>query len=1082
MKKLLLVCLILSLITMGLAVKDARLLRFPDINKALIAFVYAGDIWTVPAAGGDAKRLTSHKGLELFPKISPDGKWIAFSAEYSGSRQVYVMPAGGGSPKQLTYYNDVGMLPPRGGFDNITLDWTPCGKYIMVRANRTPYGERKGKYFLVNIAGGFEKPLPIPEAGFGSFSPDGKQICFNLISREFRTWKRYKGGSAADIWIYDLKKNHSRRITKFPGTDHIPSWYKDKIYFASDRDLVLNIYEYDLKTGKIKKVTDHREFDVMWPSGENGLLVYENGGYIYKLDLNSGQSLKVTVNIYSDNPATLPYFKKVSGNIYGLDISPTGKRAVFDARGDIFTVPAKEGITENLTASQGVREIFPKWSPDGKYIAYYSDRTGEYEIYLQDKDGREAPVQLTENSGAWRYAPVWSPDSKKLLFSDKRQLLQILDIQSKEIVAVDKADRHEIRDYDWAPGSAWVVYTKNGQNGQFAIWAYSLKQKKIHQLTGDMFNDYSPVFSTCGKYLYFRSDRDFNLAFSDFEFNYIYNKATKIYAVALKKSTPPLFKEKNDKEEIEIKKQKAKDKKDGKKETAKTVEIDFDHIGDRVVAFPLKAGDYMALAAVEGGILYANEEGLFKYDIVKKKKEAIIKGARGGVLSADRKKLLYRGPGKQYGIIDIEPNRKLGDGKLDLKDLTMKIDPVKEWQQVYNDGWRIFRDWFYVRNIHGVDWQKMKKKYEVLLPHVSHRADLDYIFGELVGESNTGHCYVNRGDSPRVKRVDTGLLGAELKPDKKAGRYIIAKIYRGENWNKTRVSPLTVQGIDIREGDYLIRLNKHNVTLKDNPYKFLENTVGKRISIVVNNKPQESGARTFMIKPIASEQELFYLDWVESRRKMVDKLSGGKIGYIHVPDTAVDGNRELFRGMYAFHNKEALIIDERYNGGGFIPNVMTDLLGRTTMNYAAARGIVGKTPGISHDGPKAMLMNYSSGSGGDAFPYYFKMKKLGVLIGTRTWGGLVGLSGNAALIDGGLISVPTFGFFDIEGKWMVEGIGVYPDIEVYDTPHLVAQGKDPCIEKAVEVLLKELKTKTPRKMKKAPADPDRSKWHEKKID
>lgn len=1088
MKKLLFVFLILSFITAGLAKKDARLLRFPDINKDLIAFVYAGDIWIVPAAGGEAKRLTSHKGLELFPKISPDGKWIAFSGEYSGSRQVYVMPAAGGSPKQLTYYNDVGALPPRGGFDNITMDWTPDSKNIMFRANRTPYGERKGKYFLVNIDGGFETPLPIPEAGFGSFSPAGDKICFNLISREFRTWKRYKGGQAADIWIYDLKKDHSRRITKFPGTDHIPSWYKDKIYFASDRDLLLNIYEYDVKTEKIKKITDHKEYDVMWPSGENGLLVYENGGYIYKLDLDSGQSQKVTVNINFDNPAVLPYFKTVDKDIYSFDISPSGKRAVFGARGDIYTVPAKEGITENLTASQGVREMYPKWSPDGKYIVYYSDRTGEYEIYLQDKDGKDEPVQLTKNSSAWRYAPAWSPDSKKLLFSDKKHLLQIFDVKTKEVTVVDKADEHEIRYYDWSSDSEWVTYNKNGENGQQAVWVYSLKQKKNYQLTGDMFNEYAPVFSTCGKYIFFLSDRDFNLSFSDFEFNYVYNKATRIYAAALKKTTPPLFKDKNDKEEIKKEAaktsgdKKKKDAKNSAKETAEAIEIDFDHIDDRVVAFPLKSGNYNALAAVAGGILYASEGGLYKFDIDKKKSDLIIKGVRGGALSADKKKVLYRAAGDVYGIIDIKPNQKPGAGKLNLKDMTMKIEPLKEWQQIYNDGWRIFRDWFYVKNLHAVDWQKMKKKYQVLLPHVSHRADLDYIFGELIGESNTGHCYVNYGDFPRVKRVDTGLLGAELKADKKAGRYVIAKIYRGENWNNSRRSPLTEQGIDIKEGDYLISLNKHEVTLKDNPYRFLENTVGKRIPITVNNKPAKEGAKTFMIKPIKSEEELFYLDWVESRRKIVDELSGGKIGYIHVPDTAVDGNRELFKGMYAFHNKQALIIDDRYNAGGFVPDVMTALLERTTLNYAASRGIVEKMPAIAHDGPKVMLMNYNSGSGGDAFPYYFKMKKLGVLIGTRTWGGLVGLSGNPSFVDGGIVLVPTFGFFDLDGNWTIEGVGVYPDIEVYDEPHLVAKGKDPCVEKAVEVLLEELKKNPPAKKKKAPADPDRSKWNEKKID
>ncbi len=1085
MKKLLFVFLVFGLISVGFATKDARLLRFPDINKDLIAFVYAGDIWTVSAAGGEAKHLTSHQGQELFPKISPDGKWIAFSAEYSGSRQVYVMPAEGGTPRQLTYYNEVANLPPRGGFDHIVLDWSPDSQNILIRANRTPYGDRKGKFFLVNINGGLESPLQVPEVGNGSFSPDGKKICFAMPSREFRTWKRYKGGQAADVWIYDLGKDHSFRITDFPGTDHLPLWYKNKIYFASDRDLVLNIYEYDLDTKETRQVTHHQDYDVMFPSGEGGLVVYENGGYLYRLDLDTGQTRKVTVNMQFDNPALLPYFKNVTKNIGNFDISPTGKRAVFDARGDIFTVPAKEGVIENLTVSQGVREISPRWSPDGKYIVYYSDRSGEYEIYLQDKDGKEKPMQLTQNSTAWRYTPVWSPDSQKLLFSDKRQALQILDIKTRETTVLDRADQREIRYYDWSPDSAWIIYIKNGQNRQTAVWVYSLKEKKPRQLTDDMFNEFSPVFSTCGNFIFFCSERDFNLSFSSFEFDYVYNKATRIYAVSLKKSTPPLFKDKNDKEGIKeaagvvtSKEKKTQAQKDGK-ETPRAIEIDFDRINERIVAFPLPAGNYGRLAALEGGILYVADEGVFQYNIDQQKSELIIKGIRGGALSADRKKLLYRA-GDQYGIIDIKPNQKVGDGQLALKDLTMKIDPIKEWRQIYSDSWRIFRDWFYVNNLHGVDWPKIKKKYEVLLPYVSHRADLDYILGEMVAEANVGHAYVNWGDFPRVERMDTGLLGAELKPDQKADRYIIAKIYKGENWDKNRRSPLTEQGIEVKEGDYLIKLNQQDVTLKENPYQFLENRVDKLTPITVNGKPDEKGARTYMIKPIKSELDLFYLDWVESRRKLVDKLSGGRIGYIHVPDTSIEGNRELFKGMYAFYNKEALIIDDRYNLGGMVPDVMTGLLERTTLSYAAMRGMVQRIPEIAHDGAKAMLINGYAGSGGDAFPYFFKKKKLGVLIGTRTWGGLVGLSGNPALVDGGSVSVPNFGFFDTEGNWALEGTGIYPDIEVYDEPHLVAKGHDPCIEKAVAVLLEELKKRPPQKEPKAPADPDRSKWIEEK--
>ncbi|MEN8222187.1 MAG: PDZ domain-containing protein [Acidobacteriota bacterium] len=1080
MKKILFIIMILSIIGFGSASDEARLMRFPDINGNLVTFVYAGDIWTVPANGGTAKHLTSHEGMELFPKISPDGKWIAFSAEYSGSRQIYVMSSEGGTPKQLTYYNDVGFMPPRGGWDYVVLDWTPDSKQILFRGNRTPFGKRVGKYFLVNREGGFETPLEIPDGGFGSFSPDGKKLCYTPIGREFRTWKRYKGGRASDVWIYDLEKSFSKQLTKFKGSDQIPSWYKDKIYYASDESLTLNIHSYDLKNGKTEQITKHREYDVMWPSGEGSLLVYENGGYLLKLDLESGKESKIPVLINYDGSATLPYFKNVKDNIAGMSISPTGKRALFDARGDIFSVPAKHGEIVNLTKTQGIRDMSPEWSPDGKYIAFTSDRTGEYEIYIQDAGINNPPIQLTTNSTAWKYNPLWSPDSKKLLYSDRTNQLKILYVATKREIIADKGRSNDIFDYSWSPDSRWVTYSKDSRNDLFAVWVYSLETGSASQLTNDRFNDNSPVFSTCGKYLFFRSNRDFNLTFSSFEFDYVYNKASKIYALALGKNTPPLFKDKDDVEEVKkIEADSSGKKKPAAKKKAgpSGVKIDFENTDSRIVALPITSSNYFNLESVEGGILYNRKGTIYKFDIAKKKEEKILANVRAIVLSSDKKKGLYRS-GSDYGIIPIKPGNKPGTGKLKLCELKMKIEPVKEWKQIYNDGWRIFRDWFYAKNLHGVDWKKMGERYGKLLPHVKHRADLDYLFGELVGESNTGHCYVNYGDFPRVKRMDTGLLGAELAENKKSGRYIIKKIFKGENWNSSRRSPLTEQGINIKEGDTIISINNRNVTTKDNPYMFLENTVGKKISIVISNS---SGQKEYKIKPISSELKLFYLDWVESRRALVDKLSNGRIGYIHAPNTSFEGNRELFKGMYAFHNKEALIIDDRYNGGGFIPDVMVDLLGRKTLAYWAVGGVKPfRTPGVLHEGPKAMLINHYASSGGDAFPYFFKKRGLGVLIGTRTWGGLVGLSGNAGFVDGGSFNVPTFGFFNTEGKWAVEGVGVYPDIEVIDTPHLVAKGIDPGIEAAVKYLLNELK-KNPVKKVKQPEDPDRSKWIEQKI-
>jgi tricorn protease len=1066
------------------AIQDARLLRFPNINRDLVVFVYGGDIWSVPAAGGDARRLTSHPGFELFPKISPDGRWIAFSAEYSGSRQVHVMAAEGGTPRQLTYYNDVGIMPPRGGYDYVVMDWTPDSANVLVRCNRTPWGERMGKYFLVPLAGGLEKPLQIPEGGSGTFSPDASKIVYTPIEREFRTWKRYKGGRAQDVWIYDLQNNTSRRLTDFPGTDQHPAWYGDKIYFVSDRDLTLNLYAFNLKTDKTEQITSHRDYDVLWPSGHGNQLVYENGGYLYRLDLDSGREHKLTVNLNFDNSNILPYFKNVSEFISGYDISPSGKRAVFEARGDIFTVPEKEGLTYNLTNSQGVREIFPAWSPDGKSIVYYSDLSGEYEIYLQDANGAAKPLPLTLNSQTWRFPPKWSPDGRMLLFADKSQLLQIMEIASRKITVVDKARRHDITDYNWSPDSRWLVYSKDGDSAQDAIWVYALDQKKAFQLTDAVYNDFAPVFSRCGRYIYFLSNRDFNLTFSSFEFNYLYNKAARIYALALTHDAPALFSDKNDLEPgkaISAEKDKIKpEKQDKGRPTTPAVRIDFEGANGRVTAFPLKGDDYAAVWAVDGGVLYFKDKEIRQFKLDEKKDSLVVGGVDSGVLSADGQKILYQAE-KQFGIVELKADQKAGEGALNLTQMTMKLDPQKEWAQIFNDGWRIFRDWFYQKTLHGIDWLKLKQKYGQLVPFLSHRADLDFIFGELVGEVNAGHTYVNWGDFPRVKRLDTGLLGAELKADEKAGRYLINKIYAGENWNEATRSPLTEQGIGVQVGDYLIALNGSEVTLKDNPYCFLENTVGRKISIKVNARPLAQGAREYWFKPVKSELDLFNLDWVCSRRAMVDRLSNGRIGYIYVPDTSTQGNTELYKGMYAYKNKEALIIDDRYNGGGFIPVVMTELLARKTLNYWATRGLeLNPNPGVAHNGPKVMLINGYSSSGGDALPYYFKKSKLGQLIGTRTWGGLIGISGNPDFADGGSFNVPTFGFVDTDGHWAVEGEGVYPDIEVIDRPEEVAKGKDPSIEKAVEVLLEQLKADPPQKTA-IPAAPDRSKWIEKEI-
>ena len=1072
------------------AIDDARLLRFPDINNNLITFVYAGDIWTVNSDGGEARRLTSHEGLELFPKISPDGKWIAFSGEYAGSRQVYVMPSNGGVPRQLTWYNSVGIMPPRGGWDNVVLDWTPDSRQILIRANRVPYSERQGRYFLVSLDGGLEKPLPITNGGFGVLSPDGLSMVFTPVDREFRNWKRYKGGRASDLWIYNLSENRSEQITNFEGTDQLPTWSGDNIFFASDRDLKLNIWQYNTNTKENIQITKHSEFDVMWPSGNGDQLVYENGGHIYRLNLKTGQSEKINVSINFDNPNLIPAYRNVKGNIHSFAVSPSGKRALFDARGDIFSVPAENGITENLTESQGVREIFPGWSPDGRFISYYSDLTGEYELYLLENKKGAKPRQVTFNSSAWKYQPLWSPDSKFLLFSDRTLKLRLAEVSTGKITDIDNGSGSELRSYSFSPDSRWIAYTKEGGNDKPAIWAYEIPGGKKYQITDGTYSDDNPVFSACGNYIFFTSNRDYNLSFSGFEFDYLYTEATRMYAVALTQKSPRIFKDKNDAEPASQDKAApapsapAKDKKGktsvtdtasaGKKELK--VEIDFNNINNRVTALTGAPGEYRLVGAIESGLIYISNGKLMKFNMTEEKTEEILERVMTATLSADGKAAIYRS-GADYGIIKLTPGQKAGAGKLGLDGLEMKIDPRKEWNQIYVDAWRIFRDYFYVNNLHGVNWEEMRNRYNALVPYVSHRVDLDYILNEIVAEASAGHTYVDWGDFETVKRIDNGLLGAELTADDAAGRYKISKIYKGENWNTDRRSPLTEQGVDVKEGDFIISLNGKDITTSVNPYMMLENNAGKPVEITVSTTASSENSRTYLIKPVTSEQELRYFNWVNERRAMVDRLSGGRIGYIHVPNTSTAGNKELFHGMYTYYDKEALIIDDRYNGGGFIPDRMADLLDRNTLAYWHRNGLnPSRTPGISHDGPKVMLINGYSASGGDAFPYFFKKMGLGKLIGTRTWGGLVGISGNARLVDGGNISVPQFGVFDQEEGWIIEGIGVYPDIEVVDRPEQLAKGIDPCIEKAVEVLLLELKDKPVKKVT-APAPPDRSKWH-----
>ncbi|HBL27426.1 MAG TPA: acetyl-CoA synthetase [Acidobacteria bacterium] len=1056
-----------------------RLLRYPDIHGDRVVFCYAGDLWLAdladPAAAGTAgttaRRLTSHPGEELFPRFSPDGKEVAYTAEYSGNRQVHVLAVDGGNARQLTFRNDIGDIPPRGGFDQQVLDWSPDGKQILFVSHRVPWSDRLGRLFVVPAAGGMEKPLPMPEGSGGTFSPDGTRVAYTPLMREFRTWKRHRGGRAQDVWIYDLAKDQAERVTESPATDNLPVWIGNTLYFTSDReDGRLDLYALDLTTRQTRRATTSPDWDVLWPSGDGRRIVYQSGGWIWLFDPAAGQTRRLTLHVKGDLPQALPYFANVTADIQWMRPSPTGKRALFEARGEILTVPATEGEVRNLTGTPGIREMTPAWSPDGRQVAYLSDRTGEYEIWVRPSDGSGTERQVTRGATSWRYFLLWSPDGKKIAFSDKERRLSYVEVDSGKIVPVDQGRLVDITDYNWSPDSRWLTYTKTGASQLASVWVWSLDQKKGWQLTSDDTNETEPVFDPTGKYLFFFSDRDYNLTFSAFEQDYVYTEPTRVYVGLLTADGPALFRPQSDDEPMADAKKDPPAAPAGKPQ----VRIDPEGFERRVRALPAGApGVYRNLLAGPGAVYYiVTKNGapqLRRFDLDAGKEETVLTGLEVADLSADGKKILYKA-GNTFGLIDPHPGQSPGAGKLPLEKLDLRIDPRAEWPQMFADAWRGLRDWFYDPAVHGADWKGLRDHYGALLPHVASRDDLDFLLGELGAEVSAGHVYVQRGNGPKVPRVENGLLGAEIEAHS-SGYFKIARIFPGENWNEDFRSPLTETGVDARPGDFLLAIDGQTTKGVDNVYRLLQNKAHQVVTLRLNSRPTEDGAREVAVRPVANEQNLRYLEWVQATRAKVDKLSGGRIGYIHLPDTAIDGNRELFKGFYAQAHKDALILDDRYNNGGFVPDTMLALLSRPLLNHWAVRGKDSyTTPQFVHTGPKAALINAAAGSGGDAFPFYFRKLGLGPLIGTRTWGGLAGLNNSPTLLDGGQLSTPSFRFFTTEGEWAVENEGVAPDIEVIDRPDAVAKGGDPSLEAAIDYLLKEL-AKNPKKKVVVPEVP-----------
>jgi tricorn protease len=1068
------------------ALHDARLLRFPDIHEGTIAFSYAGDIWTVPAAGGRAQRLTTGDGLEIFPRFSADGKWIAFTGHYDGSSDVYVIPAAGGIPRRLTWY-PARVNTERMGWDNMVIGWTPEGK-ILFRSQRGPIGGFVGEPYTVSPEGGPVERFPLPESGGLSFSPDGKKIAYNRIFRDFRTWKRYRGGMAQDVWIYDLQSKAIERITDWEGADLQPMWIDGAIYFVSDReDWKLNLWRYDVATRATTRATDFKEFDVKWPHAGSGKIVFENGGWLHVLEPASGKVSRVTVDLPDDRKLARRRWIKTEGSITGFALAPGGQRAVIEARGDLYTVPAEHGNTRNITATPGAREREAAWSPDGKWIACISDASGEEELDLVPQDGHGKPVRLTEGSATWHFSPVWSPDSRKLAWADRALKLWTIEIEEKKPVLVDQTELWEISQYAWSPDSKWIAYVKGVENNVPTVFLHSLETRSITQVTDGIERAGDPVFDPEGSYLYFLSDRDIHPVMGNFELSFTVNRMTRPYAVTLRADMPSPFAPRSDEAKVASDKKdfgpgagpgeekKAEEKREEKKGDEKKPEekkapdfrINLDRIAERVVGFPVGSGEYRTLRAVKGKVLWltASQGGgpsLHLFDLKAQKDQEILRGAGAYELAPDGGRLIYR-DGGMLGITDVKDGLKPGDGRLDLSGMEMELDPIAEWAQIFGECFRLERDFFYLQDMGRLDWPAIRRRYEPLLPFVSHRNDLTYVLGELIGELGTGHTYVGGGDEPHPARVPVGLLGADLEFDRQAGRWRIARILEGQNWLESRRSPLTEPGVNVAPGDYLLAIDGQDLPAAEEPYRFLVQKAGRAVSLLVSAKPEREGAREVTVKPVASETDLRYYNWVEGNRRKVDQASGGRVGYIHIPDMQARGLEEFIRQYYPQVRKQGMIVDVRYNGGGFISQIILERLRRVLIGMVAPRGARPDTvPEAALNGPLVALLNQYSASDGDLFPYYFKKYGLGPLIGKRSWGGVVGIRGMAGnLVDGGYLTMPEFAHYGLESDWIIENHGVDPDIEVDNLPGDEMEGKDAQLERGIQEVLKRIEEKKP---------------------
>ena len=1069
------------------ALEECRLTRQPDIQGDRIVFVYAGDLWTVPRAGGVAQRLTTHPGVETFPKLSPDGRTVAFTAEYDGNVDAFTVPIEGGEPQRLTWHP----------MSDVVAEWYPDGKSLLLRSQRASSILRFSRFFKIAAGGGFPETLPLPTAGYATFAADGSRIAYVAPAYDNRTWKRYQGGSAPNIWTYDFAHNVSEKITDWPGSEEWPMWHGDTIYYCSDRDSrTANLWAYDVSKKTHRRVTQFDEYDVKWPSIGGDAIVFENGGYLWVMDLPSEKQTRLQVLVPDDKPEMRAELRNVAHWTADFDLSPSAKRAVLEARGDLFTVPAEKGDVRNLTQTPGVRERAPVWSPDGKWIAYLSDASGEYEVHVIGSDGKTPDRQVTKGCDTYRFHLRWSPDSKKLAFDDKTMTLWYCEVESGKITKVDKSEHGEIGEFRWSPDSRWLAYVKPFSNWMPRVVLHSVADGRNTPVSSGMTEDFGPSFSPDGKYLYFLSRRTFTPLFGNFEFDFQFRVTDGIYVVTLQDSLHSPVGPQSDEETGEAAEAGDKDKKDGDKagkgdkdkkgkkdETDKPVEvhIDLDGIGTRVAQVPVNPGRYTGLTACADKLLFvaqadpdpdaedAPTASIHVFDFEKREDKVIVSGVdEHYAVSKDGGKLLYHTK-DSFGIIETKADQKLGDGEIESGTLMATVDPKQEFLQMFHEAWRLERDFYYDPAMGGLDWKAIGERYQQLVPYAAHRADLNYILGELIGELSTSHTYVSGGDFPEVPRVGVGLLGADFEVDPASGAYRFAQVYRERDWNSKTRAPLGEPGVQVRPGDYLLAVNGQPVRAPQDVYAAFVGTADKQTTITVGSSARDAKPRTYTVRPVESEQSLRYTAWVAGNRAKVEQATNGRIAYIHVPNTSVWGIQEFAKQFFPQTDKEGIIVDERFNGGGFVPDFFVERLSRTTWVYWSQRdGADWRTPFPAVDGPKCILVNEYAGSGGDAFPYYFRQAKLGPIIGKRTWGGLVGISHRLPFVDGGSVTMPDFGMWDLQGQWAVENHGVDPDIEVENTPSAMVSGHDPQLERAIQYSLEELEKNPPRRPQRPP--------------